>query len=230
MLAEKNKGNPAEFEKILDRFFSEEEIRDVGINFQFLDDDQKFCAMSSIRKIDPSKIDSIEIRGYHWSTPMSGSEGYGIPNKRFLEFMHSALVRNKLTSLSMSCWLITHRGSPPPDFFISLEALKKLDLTFRTPNGRSLFFYATEKIDEIKIDFGEVESQGLRVFALKSTKNLIITGESAYNFTANSLEKLKFSQKIYGGFPDEIIVQKHETPELIKAAVDFDMKIKFQPE
>ncbi|WP_278653042.1 hypothetical protein [Pandoraea pnomenusa] len=218
MLAEKNKGNPAEFQKILDRFFSEEEIRDVGINFKFLDDDQKFCAMRSIRKIDPSKIDSIEVRGFHWSPPMSESEGRGTLNNSFLEFMSSAPVKNKLTSLSMRVWLTTHRKDPPPHLFMSLHSLKKLDLTFDSQNKTQIYFYPIKQIDEIKIDLGHTNSPCLLEFALKSTKNLIITGNHENYITLDLLNGMKHYVTCgpTGGFPDEITIQ-NKTPESMKA-------------
>lgn len=232
-LAKQNKGNPIEFGKILNKFFSENEVRNIGIDFGPLDDNQKIEAAISIAKIDKNKIDSMEIRGFSWTTPVFGSEGIGRVNSAFLGLIRSEPVRDKLTNLSMSFRLITHRGCPPDELFIGLNSLKKLDLKFSTPNDRKITLIPRERIDEIKIDFGNVESQSLRQFALLSTDHLIIEdAQSLTSFTPNFVESLKtstynrkFTQRYPG--PNEITILTEASPELLRAAADSGLNIKF---
>lgn len=227
-LAAQHRGNPAEFKGTLKRMISKDGIRQLGVNFKGLDDQQKMDVLDVIETLNPELCDSIELQGFLWDTGISGSRGWGPLNARLQGFLRSDIACMKLTSLAMEFWLLTTRGSPDPELISGLKALRKIDFVCGSSNGRCVALYKPwQPLDEVRLDFAFPNGPHRNLVTLKPVyeraSRLILQGHCTFELTDRHLTLIAEAN------PAEVIIiaKNAPAPELVAAAKASGLKVSF---
>ena len=227
-LAAQHSGNSAEFKGTLKRMISEDGIRQLGVNFKGLDEQQQIDVLDVIETLNPELCDSIELHGFVWDTGLSGSRGWGPLNARLQAFLRSDIASKKLTSLAMKFWLLTTRGSPDPELIRGLKALRKIDFVCGSSNGRCVALYKPwQPFDEVRLDFAFHNGPYRNLVTLKPVyeraSRLILQGDCTFGLTDRHLMLIAEAK------PAEVIIIAKDAPapELVAAATASGLKVSF---